>query len=77
MKDDNAKLIRTNRVWLTEEACDLEEFKAIVERTTNRADYPFASEVASNVLIYDGTRRAAPPPRPRPARRSWRNGSRR
>src|SRR5271165_6162887 len=54
MKDDNAKLIRSNRVWLDEESCDLDEFRRIVERSVNGADYPLASEVVSNVLIYDG-----------------------
>src|ERR1700722_9320533 len=54
MKDDNAKRLRANRVWLTADSCDLEEFKGQVERSTNRADYPFASDVASNVLVYDG-----------------------
>ena len=41
MKDDNAKRLRANRVWLTADSCDLEEFKAQVERSLNRADYPF------------------------------------
>ena len=54
MKDDNAKQLRSNRVWLTEESCDLEGFRTIVERTVNRADYPFATAVVSNVLVYDG-----------------------
>jgi ectoine hydroxylase-related dioxygenase (phytanoyl-CoA dioxygenase family) len=54
MKDDNARRIRTNRVWLTEESCDLDEFRRIVERTVRLADYPFASEATSNVLVYDG-----------------------
>jgi ectoine hydroxylase-related dioxygenase (phytanoyl-CoA dioxygenase family) len=54
MKDDNAKLIRTNRVWLAEESCDLDEFRRIVERSVSLADYPFASDVKSNVLVYDG-----------------------
>ena len=64
MKDDNAAKLRSDRVWLTEDACDLDDFKALVERSTNRADYPYASEVASNVLIYDATtvRRAAAAP---------------
>jgi ectoine hydroxylase-related dioxygenase (phytanoyl-CoA dioxygenase family) len=56
MKDDSAAKLRSDRVWLTEDACDLEDFKALVERSTNRADYPYASEVASNVLIYDSAR---------------------
>jgi ectoine hydroxylase-related dioxygenase (phytanoyl-CoA dioxygenase family) len=54
MKDDNAKLIRKNRVWLAEDSCDLDEFRRIVERAVNLADYPLASEAASNVLVYDG-----------------------
>ncbi|HEX2137971.1 MAG TPA: phytanoyl-CoA dioxygenase family protein [Microvirga sp.] len=54
MKTDNVGKLRSDRVWLSAEACDLGEFRHLVERTTNLADYPFASEVASNVLIYDG-----------------------
>ena len=67
MKDDNAKRLRANRVWLNADACDLEEFKAQVERSLNRADYPFASDVASNVLVYDGleARKAAASPESR------------
>ena len=54
MKDDNAKRLRANRVWLTANSCDLDAFKEVVERTANRADYPFAADVASNVPVYDG-----------------------
>jgi ectoine hydroxylase-related dioxygenase (phytanoyl-CoA dioxygenase family) len=54
MKDDNFKRIRSNRVWLSEASCDLDTFKRLVERAANRADYPFASDLASNVPIYDG-----------------------
>ncbi len=56
MKDDNAKRLRHNRVWLTQDACDLDAFRAVVERTTSPADYPFADEVASNVVVYDGAK---------------------
>ena len=67
MKDDNAKRLRSNRVWLSEASCDLDAFRKIVERPLNRADYPFASEVVSNVLVYDGlaTRSAAASPEAR------------
>ncbi len=67
MKDDNAKRLRANRVWLTADSCDLEEFKGQVERSLNRADYPFASDVVSNVLVYDGleARKAAASPESR------------
>jgi ectoine hydroxylase-related dioxygenase (phytanoyl-CoA dioxygenase family) len=54
MKDDNVTRIRTNRVWLSEASCDLDVFRRIVERSVNQADYPFASDVISNVLVYDG-----------------------
>jgi ectoine hydroxylase-related dioxygenase (phytanoyl-CoA dioxygenase family) len=59
MKDDNARLIRTNRVWIAEESCDLDEFRRMVERSVNPADYPLASEVAKNVLVYDGLKARA------------------
>src|SRR5271166_2310869 len=77
MKDDNLKRLRHNRVWLTDEACDLDSFGRSVERSADRADYPFAVDVASNVLIYDGLEVRSATRRPRPARKSWRNGSRR
>ena len=54
MKDDNLKRLRHNRVWLTGEACDLDAFRASVERSTDRADYPFATDITSNVPVYDG-----------------------
>jgi ectoine hydroxylase-related dioxygenase (phytanoyl-CoA dioxygenase family) len=54
MKDDNARRLRANRVWLTADSCDLDAFRRIVERTADRADYPFASDVTSNVPVYDG-----------------------
>ena len=39
----------------------------MVERSVNRADYPFASDVASNVPVYDGleARKAAASPEAR------------
>jgi ectoine hydroxylase-related dioxygenase (phytanoyl-CoA dioxygenase family) len=54
MKDDNARRLRANRVWLTADSCDLDEFRRLVERSADRADYPFASDVASNVPVYNG-----------------------
>jgi len=54
MKTDNLAKLRSDRVWLNANECHLEEFAALVERTTSRADYPFASDVISNVLIYNG-----------------------
>ncbi len=54
MKDDNLKRLRHNRVWLTQESCDLDAFRRSVERSADRADYPFARDVVSNVPVYDG-----------------------
>jgi ectoine hydroxylase-related dioxygenase (phytanoyl-CoA dioxygenase family) len=69
MKADNLSQIRSDRVWISREQCDIEEFRALVERTTNKADYPFAAAVEKNVLIYDGdaVRKAAADPETRNA----------
>jgi ectoine hydroxylase-related dioxygenase (phytanoyl-CoA dioxygenase family) len=53
MKTDNQQKLRADRVWLSEDACDLDEFRALAEKTTVLADYPSASAVEKNVLIYD------------------------
>ncbi len=54
MKDNNARRLRADRIFLAEDACDLDAFRGLVERTVDPADYPFASDVVSNVPIYDG-----------------------
>ncbi|MBB5534789.1 phytanoyl-CoA dioxygenase family protein [Rhizobium giardinii] len=54
MKTDNVSKQRADRVWLTKAACDLEDFRREVERTTQLSDYPHAASVEKNVLIYDG-----------------------
>ncbi|TCL67252.1 phytanoyl-CoA dioxygenase family protein [Rhizobium sp. BK251] len=56
MKTDNQTKLRSDRVWLTEDACDLEEFRALAEQTTRLGDYPHATAVEKNVLIYDARR---------------------
>jgi ectoine hydroxylase-related dioxygenase (phytanoyl-CoA dioxygenase family) len=38
--------------WFTAEDCRLEDFRAVVETTTDLADYPYADEVRENVLVY-------------------------
>jgi ectoine hydroxylase-related dioxygenase (phytanoyl-CoA dioxygenase family) len=40
------------RGWITPGDCRLEDFRAVVEQTTDPADYPTADSVQSNVLIY-------------------------
>ena len=36
--------------------CDLDDFVALVEQTTDPADYPLATEVVDRVLVYDAER---------------------
>ena len=38
--------------WFTAEDCRLADFSAIVETTTDLAEYPYADEVRENVLVY-------------------------
>jgi ectoine hydroxylase-related dioxygenase (phytanoyl-CoA dioxygenase family) len=67
MKDDNMKRLRAARVYLTQDRCDLDAFRARAEREVHRADYPFAADIVSNVVIYDGdaVREAAASPESR------------
>ncbi|MFF0951469.1 phytanoyl-CoA dioxygenase family protein [Rhizobium leguminosarum] len=53
MKTDNEQKLRADRVWLSEDTCDLDDFRGLAEKTTVLADYPSASAVEKNVLIYD------------------------
>ncbi|WP_183918198.1 phytanoyl-CoA dioxygenase family protein [Rhizobium lentis] len=53
MKTDNVRKMRADRVWLSEDACDLADFRHLAEKTTVLADYPTASAVEKNILIYD------------------------
>ena len=43
---------RAGRGWLTEDDCRLEDFRAVVEQTTDLAEYPYADAVEGNVLVY-------------------------
>ncbi|MEU7057449.1 phytanoyl-CoA dioxygenase family protein [Streptomyces sp. NPDC046197] len=42
--------------WLCEQDCDLDALRALVERTTDPADWPHASHVEHEVLVYDSER---------------------
>ncbi|MFE9612444.1 phytanoyl-CoA dioxygenase family protein [Streptomyces sp. NPDC006012] len=44
------------RAWLSEADCDLAALQALVGRSTPLADYPYASSVERNVLVYDSAR---------------------
>jgi ectoine hydroxylase-related dioxygenase (phytanoyl-CoA dioxygenase family) len=54
MKDNNLKRLRASRVFLTEDGCDLDAFRALLARSVSPADYPFAADVVSNVPVYHG-----------------------
>ncbi|SES70133.1 phytanoyl-CoA dioxygenase family protein [Geodermatophilus poikilotrophus] len=43
---------RTAPGWFTADDCRLEDFRAVVETTTDLAEYPCADEVRGNVLVY-------------------------
>ncbi|GHH87994.1 phytanoyl-CoA dioxygenase family protein [Streptomyces capitiformicae] len=45
-----------SRTWLAEKDCDLAEFRALVGRTTDPGDHPYAEGVEQNVLVYDSER---------------------
>ncbi|MEU5317263.1 phytanoyl-CoA dioxygenase family protein [Streptomyces sp. NPDC021056] len=45
-----------HRAWLSEQDCDLDSFRALVERNVDPADYPHAAGVERNVLLYDAER---------------------
>lgn len=47
------------RTWLTEQDCDLDAFRALVERATDLAAHPHASAVEQGVLVYDRERLVA------------------
>ena len=50
-------------VWLTPDDCDLDDFRSLVERTTDPADHPLADDVRQNVPVYgDRLRRRAGTP---------------
>ena len=53
MENDNLISQRSNRVWLTPDSCDLEDFKKLIDRKTEIADYPFAVAIEKNVPLYD------------------------
>ena len=55
-------LTTTQRAWIEDADCDLDDFRALVSADTDLADYPFASDVRQGVLVYsaddDGERRS-------------------
>ncbi|MEU1597640.1 phytanoyl-CoA dioxygenase family protein [Streptomyces sp. NPDC005708] len=49
--------------WLSEEDCDLDAFRTLVEGRTDPADYPHAADVRQNVPVYDCDRLREADPR--------------
>ncbi|MEX3008709.1 phytanoyl-CoA dioxygenase family protein [Hoeflea sp. TYP-13] len=45
---------RSRQTWMKAGSGDFEAFKALVGQTAQKDDWPFASAVVNNVLIYDG-----------------------
>ena len=41
-------------VWLTDTSGTLDDLKALVERDTDKADYPLASNIEQNTVVYAG-----------------------
>ncbi len=54
-----APLTTTYTPWIGESECRLEDFREQVLRDTERADYPNASDVRNNVLVYSAAAVAA------------------
>ena len=61
MQDPSIAAQRRRKIWLDQDAGDIDAFKAGIARETIAADWPHAASVAQKVLIYDGAavRRAA------------------
>ena len=53
MSKNQTSADRSNRVWLTPESCNLEDFKKIIARSSDLQDYPFAAAIEKNVPVYD------------------------
>ena len=49
-------LVSKSVAWMTSESCSLEEFRAVVEQTTAKADYPLSADIQRNIPIYDAAR---------------------
>ena len=47
-----SRLTTAHGAWIEQSDCDLDEFRALMDRDAELADYPFASDVRTGVLIY-------------------------
>ena len=53
MLNQSTAAARTSRVYMRAEDCRLEDLATLCSQTVSLADYPFASDVQKNILIYD------------------------
>jgi ectoine hydroxylase-related dioxygenase (phytanoyl-CoA dioxygenase family) len=51
-------LSTTRRAWIEASDCDLDDFRALVSRETDPAEFPFASDVRQGVLVYSADQTA-------------------
>ncbi|MET0899276.1 MAG: phytanoyl-CoA dioxygenase family protein [Mycobacterium sp.] len=51
--------LTAHRAWIEDDDCRLEDFRALVLRSTDLADYPFAHGVRDGVLVYAAASLAA------------------
>ena len=56
MNVHDKKVVPGRGVWMTGDDCSIDEFRALVEQTATKAQYPLADEIQRNVPIYDSAR---------------------
>lgn len=49
-------LVSQSPVWMTQEDCSLDDFKSVVEQTTDAGAYPLAEDIQRNIPIYDAAK---------------------
>jgi ectoine hydroxylase-related dioxygenase (phytanoyl-CoA dioxygenase family) len=50
--DTRSRTAHGSEGWYSAASCSVEEFRGVVETTTDLADYPWADDVTQNVLVY-------------------------
>lgn len=53
MDANNVAMQRSGRNWLTPAHCDLDDFRAFIERRAAKADLPWSSDIQRGVPVYD------------------------
>lgn len=55
MKEESKRALRSKATWILRDSGSLDGLKRLCETETNPADWPLASEVTNNVLVYDAS----------------------